>query len=125
MTKKTVLAIGLDPVHVDFAAMPGLTPDLVRRFIDAEIERVRAAGFDVVSCLTDLGETAEQTVRAALDDQAFDCVVFGAGMRTPPERLLLFETILNLIHERAPGARIAFNSSPSDTADAVLRWIEP
>jgi len=53
------------------------------------------------------------------------CRVIGAGLREPPERLLLFEKILNLVHAFAQGARICFNTTPADTAEAVRRWIEP
>jgi hypothetical protein len=43
----------------------------------------------------------------------------------PPERLLLFEKIVNLVHALAPNTRICFNTTPADTAEAVRRWIEP
>jgi hypothetical protein len=35
----------------------------------------------------------------------------------------LFERLLNLVHARAPGAKICFNSNPGDTAEAVQRWV--
>ena len=124
MTKKTVLAIGLDPVFVDFAAIPQFTPDMFRGFIDAQLDRLRDLGFDVVSCLIDTGETAEAVTMATLRSTRFDCVVIGAGLRLPPERLMLFEKIINLVHALAPHARICFNTTPADTAEAVQRWIE-
>ena len=65
MAKKTVLAIGIEPSFVDFSAFPGLTPELVRNFIEAQIERLRALGYDAESCLIDLGETAETVTVAA------------------------------------------------------------
>jgi hypothetical protein len=120
---KSVLAIGLDPAFVDVSGMPGLTPELLRAYIDAQIERARSLGYEVESCLIDLGETAMQTAEAALRSKAFDCVVIGAGLRVPPERLLLFEQVLNLIHRLAPKAAIAFNTTPADTAEAVQRWL--
>jgi len=36
--------------------------------------------------------------------------------------LLLFEKLINLVHEHAPGAKICFNTTPADTAEAVQRW---
>lgn len=54
----TVLALGLDPTLADFASMPGLTPDLVQAFIDSQLERIRALGHEVESCLVDSGNTA-------------------------------------------------------------------
>ena len=125
MTKKTVLAIGLDPVFVDFTAIPQFTPDMFRSFIDTQLDRLRDLGFDVVSCLIDTGETAEAVTTAVLRSASYDCVVIGAGLRLPPERLMLFEKIINLVHALAPHARICFNTTPADTAEAVQRWIEP
>jgi hypothetical protein len=122
---KKVLAIGIDPIFVDYTGMPQFTPEMFRGYIDAQIARVREAGFDVTSCLIDLGETAEAVATGALTAEKFDCVVIGAGLRLPPERLLLFEKIINLIHRLAPQAGICFNTTPADTAEAVQRWISP
>ncbi len=116
-----VLALGLDPAVVDLSAS-GLTPDLVRAFIESELERLRALGYEVVSCLVDLGGTAEAVLRRALASRSFDAVLIGAGLRAP-EQLLLFERLLNIVHSQAPGAKICFNTSPRDSAEAVQRWI--
>jgi len=59
-----------------------------------------------------------------LTSRRFDCVVIGAGLREPPSRLLLFEQIINLVHALAPQARICFNATPADTAEAVQRWLK-
>jgi hypothetical protein len=125
MNRRNVLAIGLDPAFVDFTDNPQFTPGMFRSYIDTQLDRLRDAGFDVVSCLIDTGETAEAVLAAALKAQHFDCVVIGAGLRLPPERLLLFEKVLNLVHTLAPAARICFNTTPTDTTEAVTRWIEP
>jgi hypothetical protein len=37
--------------------------------------------------------------------------------------LKFFEKLVNLVRQHAPGAAIAFNRSPEDTADAALRWL--
>ena len=122
-----------DRAHDRYRASPswtaapsrGLTPELVRNFIAAQLERLRALGYDAESCLIDLGETAEAVTVAALTSRHLDCVVIGAGLREPAERLLLFEKILNLILIHVPHARICFNTTPADTAEAVQRWIKP
>jgi len=123
MADKTVLAIGIDPVFVDYTALPQFTPEMFRAYIDAQIERVRGMGYDVTSCLIDLGDTAEVVTAEALTSKNFDCILIGAGLRQPPERLLLFERIINLIHRLAPGAAICFNTTPADTAEALERWV--
>lgn len=118
----TVLALGLDPAFVELPDRPDLTPDLIRAFIEAQLERLRSLGYVVQSCLVDLGETAEAVTSAHLRGQSFDCVLFGAGLRAP-ERLLLFEKLMNVVHAGAPNARICFNTTPADTAEAVRRWV--
>ena len=123
MAKKSVLAIGIDPALVDYTALPQFTPQMFRSYIDAQIERVRGMGYDVTSCLIDFGDTAEAVTAEALKSGDFDCVLIGAGLRQPPERLLLFEKIINLIHRLAPKASICFNTTPADTAEAVQRWV--
>ena len=120
-TRTAVLAIGLDPRFADYNAMPQFTPELVRAYLDAEIDRVRKTGLDVDACLLAPDETAEAAVEAALRARSYACVVVGAGLREPPEHLLLFEKVLNLVHRLAPDASIAFNSTPADTAEAVQR----
>ena len=123
MAKKSVLAIGIDPGFVDFTALPQFTPEMFRSYIDAQIEKVRSMGYDITSCLIDLGDTAEAVTSEALKSRDFDCVLIGAGLRQPPERLLLFEKVINLIHRLAPNAAICFNTTPADTTEAVQRWV--
>ncbi|WP_439396000.1 hypothetical protein ACRQ5Q_03240 [Bradyrhizobium sp. PMVTL-01] len=122
---KRVLAIGVEPGVADYSAFPQLTPELVRDYIEAQLLRLRDRGFEVTSCLIDLDAAAEAAVTAALREQRFDCIVIGAGLREPKERLLLFEKVLNLVHRLAPEAAICFNTTPADTAEAVRRWIDP
>jgi hypothetical protein len=122
---KKVLAIGIDPAFVDFTTMPQFSLEMFRSYVDREIERVRALGYDVRTCLIDLGDTAEKVTARALQAEDFDCILIGAGLRQPREQLLLFERILNLIHRHAPDARICFNTTPADSAEAVRRWIVP
>ena len=111
MAKKTVLAIGIEPSLVDFSAFPGLTAELVMSYLKAQIEKLRAMGYEADSCLIDLGDTAEAVAAAALGAKHYDCVVIGAGLREPRERLLLFERIINLVHLGAPQTRICFNTT--------------
>ena len=122
--KKRVLAIGLDPYCADLSAFPGLSPELVRNYIEAQIQKLDQAGFMTESCLIDRGATAEDVVARVLRSRQFDCVVIGAGLREPADLLQLFEKILNLVHVLAPGARICFNTTPADTLEAVHRWMK-
>ena len=123
MPGTSVLAIGLDPTCADPATFGGLSPDAVKSYVVAQLALLQAQGYDVESCLICPGESAEDTLKRALEARTFDCVVIGAGLRQPASQLLLFERIINLVHERAPQARICFNTKPADTIDAVQRWV--
>lgn len=88
----------------------------------AEDELTRL-GYSVKTCLTDFGETAAAVVQSQLEQKRFDCILIGAGVRANPSNFLLFEKLINVVHEYAPQARLCFNTVPSDTADAVKRWL--
>jgi hypothetical protein len=118
----SVLALGLDPDFADFTSMPGLTPELVRNFIDTQLERIRALGHEIESCLVDSGDTAEAVLKDALVERGYHCVLIGAGLRAS-ERLVLFERLLNLVHVDAPRAKLCFNTTPADSAEAVERCL--
>jgi hypothetical protein len=49
--------------------------------------------------------------------------MIGAGVRTNPSNLILFEKLINVVHEHAPQAKLCFNQLPSDIAEAVKRWV--
>src|SRR6266404_8751251 len=124
---KSVLIVGIDPVLIDFSS-----PDFVQQNLSAErslsalladSERLRGLGYEVDPCMTDFGETAERVVGDKLRTKSYDCVLIGAGIRVIPSSFLLFEKVINAVHANAPQAKICFNTKPSDTAEAVMRWI--
>ncbi|MEO7912109.1 MAG: hypothetical protein ABIV47_20895 [Roseiflexaceae bacterium] len=73
--------------------------------------------------MIDLGATAESVVLKALAANTFDVILIGTGIRALPQHTLLFERIINVVHEHAPAAKLCFNTNPNDTAEAVQRWI--
>lgn len=123
MEKKQILVIGLEPELVDFSTMPDMNAAKVRAGLDADKARLADLGYEAELCLTDLGSTAEAVVARRLSEKPFDCVVIGAGIRTLPAYFLLFEKLVNVVHRHAPAARLCFNTKPSDTAEAVRRWV--
>jgi len=44
-------------------------------------------------------------------------------VRLLPRNLALFEVVVNVVRKAAPGAAIAFNTRPDDSADAAARWV--
>jgi hypothetical protein len=65
----------------------------------------------------------KKVLRERLGQARYDGVMLGAGLRTLPPYALLFEALVNAVHEAAPQARFAFNSNPGDTAQAVQRTV--
>ena len=114
--------IGLSADNVDYEKWPQLTKESLEAAFEEVIAGLTAEGYDSEWCLTDQGATAEQKVTEALKRYVPDIVMVGAGVRTDPDLLHLFEKVINLIHEHAPDAKMAFNSLPFDTVDAVKRW---
>ena len=125
MTRNSkVLMIGLDPKVVDYAHLPvKLDEATLRAGLAADEKRLRDLGYDARWLLIDRGETAEAVVSAGLEETPFDCVLIGAGIRTITPMFLLFEKLVNVVHEKAPRAKICFNTVPEDTADSVRRWV--
>ena len=118
--------IGLDPTLIDFSQpgyAPGLDAEKVLAGLKASDDELTRLGYSVQMCLTDFGETAEEAVRNRLEQEQFDCILIGAGVRTNPSNFLLFEKLINVVHKHAPQAKICFNTMPNDTAAAVKRWV--
>lgn len=125
MTKtdnKKVLLIGLRSDCVDYEKWPQLSVKKLETAFEEVISQLSHEGYAAVWCLTDQGETANEQVVTALGKEKPDIVLVGAGVRTDTDLFLLFETIINIIHEHAPQAKIAFNRLPYDSLEAVKRW---
>jgi hypothetical protein len=122
--KKNVLLVGLDPRHLDYTNLP-FNEQTLSATLKAGEERLNRLGYQATWCLVDLGETAESVLRERLEAQRYDCILVGAGLRMIPAHFLLFEKAMNLIHALAPEAKLCFNTNPSDSAEAVQRWISP
>jgi len=120
---KSVLIIGFEPTLLDYSTIPDLDAAKVMGQLKADEAHLQGLGYEVDFCLTDLGETAGAFVLDRLRRKQFDCIVIGAGVRTIPKYFILFEKLINVVHEHAPQAKLCFNTKPSDTAEAVQRWI--
>ena len=122
--EKKVLMLGLDPKVVDYTHLAvKLDEATLRAGLAADEKRLRDLGYDAKWLLLDRGETAEAVVAAALKEKTFDCVLVGAGIRTVSPMFLLFEKLINVVHEGAPHAKICFNTVPEDSAASVQRWV--
>jgi hypothetical protein len=123
---KRVLLVGYDPETVDFsdpALPPGMTAEKVRAGITVALRQFTEHGWEGEIGFIRPDETAGPTVERQLASKRYDCVVIGAGVRLPPQRLAIFEAVINAVHKAAPGATIAFNTRPDDSAEAAARWL--
>ena len=123
---KRVLLVGLDPATVDFsdpALPPGMTAEKIHAGVKIALADIAGRGWHAQNCFIEPDETAIPTIERFLAGDVYDCVVIGAGVRLPRNRLLLFEAVVNAIHRVAPQAAIAFNTRPEDCGEAASRWI--
>jgi hypothetical protein len=126
MAKKKVLGIGIDPKLIDsnLAITTGWDTNRVKLAVQDANKRLTGLGYELQTCLVDLGETAESVVSETLSREKFDCIMIGAGVRLVPQQTVLFEKIINAVHQKAhPSSKICFNTNPGDTVEAVLRWV--
>ena len=121
-----ILLVGYDPETVDFtdpALPPGMTVEKVHAGIAVAVKQFAERGWEADLCYIRPDETAAPTVERQLASASYDCVVIGGGVRLPARRLAIFEAVINAVHKAAPGAAIAFNTRPDDSADAAARWL--
>jgi hypothetical protein len=122
----TILSIGLHPSAIDYSRHPGLDEATMAARIDAGDAALRAAGFDFVACrVPATPDDAEAVVRDCASSRPFGIVMIGAGVRMTHEHTELFERLVNVINEVAPGISFCFNTSPESTVDALRRWVTP
>jgi hypothetical protein len=122
-----VLLVGQQPETVDFTnpmLPPGMNAERIHAGIALALKQMAERGWHADLCLLRPYETAGPDVERRLKAQAYDCVVIGAGIRLPPNSLLMFEVVINAVHRAAPGAAIAFNTGPENSADAAARWLK-
>ena len=121
-----VLFVGQQPETVDFTdptLPPGVTAEKIHAGIALAMKQMAERGWHADLCLIQPDETAGPEVERRLTAQTYECVVIGAGIRLPPRSLSMFEAVINAVHKAAPGARIAFNTRPEDSAEAAARWL--
>jgi hypothetical protein len=122
-----ILFVGQEPETVDFsdpALPPGFSAEKIHAGIAVAMRQMTERGWHADLCLVRPDDSAASTVERQLTGKLYDGVVIGGGIRMPPKSLLLFEVLINAVHKAAPGASIAFNTRPEDTADAAARWLK-
>lgn len=122
-----ILFVGQKPETVDFSdpSLPaGFDAEKINAGIAVAVAKIEERGWQGDTCMIRPDETAGPMLDAQLRSARYDCVVIGGGLRIPPKGLALFERIINVVHKAAPGAAIAFNTRPEDTAEAAARQLQ-
>jgi hypothetical protein len=122
-----VLFVGQTPETVDYsdpALPPGFNAEKIQAGIDLAVAKIQERGWTGELCMISPDAAGIVTLEKQLAGSTYACVVIGGGLRLPPKSLLLFEKVVNAVHKAAPGAAIAFNTQPLDTAEAAARWLE-
>jgi hypothetical protein len=121
-----ILFVGQKPETVDFSdpsLPPGFDADKINAGIAVAVDKIAERGWQGDTCMITPDEAGQAMLEQQLKAATCACVVIGGGLRIPPKGLALFETVVNIIHKAAPGAVIAFNTKPEDTADAAARQL--
>jgi hypothetical protein len=122
-----ILFVGQKPETVDFSdpsLPPGFDAAKINAGIAVAMDKIKERGWQGDSCMITPDDAGLAMLEKQLKSAAYDCVVIGGGLRLPPKSLVLFETVVNIVHKAAPGAAIAFNTKPEDTADAAARQLD-
>lgn len=117
-TSPIVLVIGLKQG-------PGFDAATIQRFAAEQTAKVKEAGIDINGLILDPHAPHEallEQVHAKLEEQPrWDGVVIGFGIRGDGALTILFERIVNMCVQEFKISRFGFNSTPGDTAEAVIR----
>lgn len=123
---KTVLIIGVNPETIDFTnpELPkGVTKEMVVKGTQATLDKLNSIGYKAEVFLVDTGATDLPGLAKHLKQNKYDGVVIGNGIRGQASNFILFEQIVNVVHSNAPQSRIIFNTLPTNTDEAVKRWL--
>jgi hypothetical protein len=120
---KKVLLVGWDPDADYQHKWPDINPEKLRAALESDRNKLNGQGYDATWRFLLDPTSAGDSVHRALSETTYDCILIGAGVRLDPESLIVFEDLVNAAHKAAPEAAIFFNTNPSDTAEAVKRWI--
>ncbi len=121
-----ILFVGQKPETVDFSdpsLPPGFNAEKINAGIAIAVDKIAERGWQGDTCMITPDDAGQAMLEKQLRSAAYDCVVIGGGLRLPPKGLALFEAVVNIVHKAAPGAAIAFNTRPEDTADAAARQL--
>lgn len=123
--KNRILLIGVDTSKITNHKIPGYDPAEIHRLSVIAKDNLIVAGYDAKWCYLDITPFGSplEVLTAELTTNQFDCILVGAGLRKRPDKLLLFESLINAVHQFAPNSKICFNEDVHDTEMTVKRML--
>jgi hypothetical protein len=99
------------------------TPNEIKAKIDADSERVRAAGYDVTTkyLYEDDQEAGLAWLAEKLQSEMFEGIMIGSGLRLIPGQTAFYEKVMNVVRQQSPGSVLMFNDGPGGNWDAIKR----
>jgi hypothetical protein len=120
-----VLLIGVDTSKFLNGNIPGYDPAEIHKQSVIAKDNLIALGYDAKWCYIDItSNNASEALTTELLSNQFDCVLVGAGLRKRPDQLHLLESLINIVHQNAVGAKICFNEDVHDTVETVTRILK-
>jgi len=119
-----VLLIGVDTTKLSGTGISEFDSASIRKEATEALVNLRNLGFDAQWHFLDLRSNPLVALAENLQQNKYDCVMLGAGIRRRPETLSLFESILNTVHFNAPTAKISLNADVQDTVEAIKRTLK-
>ena len=121
--KKKVLLVGWHPKITDYSKWPELDAEKLSAALLQEKDRLISQGYDAQWCYLLNEANDSDLLIKTLSEAEYDCVLIGAGVRLDPSAFIVFERLINIIHTTSPNSKISFNTTLSDIAESVKRWI--
>ncbi|MFT5232699.1 MAG: hypothetical protein ACI9UK_001245 [Candidatus Krumholzibacteriia bacterium] len=109
---KPVVLVDCSPEAAGYSKLPDLSPEKLLAALEADRNKLNDPDFAASILFIDDTETARRVVNNALDQEKYDFVMIGAGVRVIPEPLIVFVSLVNTVHESARNAKICFNTNP-------------
>lgn len=123
--KNRVLLIGVDTSKFLNSNIPGYDPAEIHRQSVIAKDNLIALGYDAKWCYIDItSNNASEALTTELLGSLFDCILIGAGLRKRTDQLLLLESLINIVHQNAVGAKICFNEDVHDTVETIKRTLK-
>ncbi|TAH26890.1 MAG: hypothetical protein EAZ07_03165 [Cytophagales bacterium] len=120
-----VLLIGVDTSKFLNSNIPGYDPAEIHRQSVIAKDKMIEMGYDAKWCYIDItSSNPSEKLLEELTTNQFDCILVGAGLRKRPDQLQLLQTLINIVHEHAIGAKICFNEDVHDTVESVTKILK-